>query len=59
MEPPNGYSMEDVRIQQLLQDAEDHLRQRDCRARYERAVAQLPDSRRGIRLKDKDDRLAS
>ena len=27
MEPPNGCSMEDVRIQQLLQDAEDHLRQ--------------------------------
>lgn len=51
--------MEDVLIQQLLQDAEDHLRQRDCRARYECAVAQLPDSRRGIRLKDNDDRLAS
>lgn len=40
--------MDDKRLQLLLQEAEDHLRQRDCRARYERAVTRLPDSRRGI-----------
>ena len=44
--------MEDARIAQLLQEAEDHLRQRDCRARYERAASQLPDSRRNIKLGD-------
>ena len=52
MDPPHGASMEDVRIAQLLQEAEEHLRQRNCRARYERAVSRLPDSRRNIKLGD-------
>ncbi|AII49212.1 hypothetical protein KR52_08655 [Synechococcus sp. KORDI-52] len=43
-----GNSMDDVRLQRLLQEAEDHLRSRSCRQRYERAVVRLPDSRRGI-----------
>ena len=43
-----GNSMDDVRLQMLLQEAEDHLRSRSCRQRYERAVVRLPDSRRGI-----------
>ena len=43
-----GNSMDDVRLQLLLQEAEDHLRSRSCRQRYERAVVRLPDSRRGI-----------
>ena len=30
--------MDDVRLQQLLQEAEEHLRARSCRQRYERAV---------------------
>ena len=38
--------MDDVRLQQLLQEAEEHLRARSCRQRYERAVVRLPDSRR-------------
>ena len=49
--------MDDVKLQQLLQEAEDHLRQRDCRQRYERAVTRLPDSRRGIWFGD-DNRTA-
>ena len=40
--------MSEARIAQLLQEAEEYLRQRNCRQRYERAVARLPDSRRGI-----------
>ena len=43
-----GNAMDDVRLQQLLQEAEEHLRARSCRQRYERAVVRLPDSRRGI-----------
>ena len=43
-----GNSMDDVRLLLLLQEAEDHLRSRSCRQRYERAVVRLPDSRRGI-----------
>jgi len=43
-----GKGMDDVRLQQLLQEAEEHLRARSCRQRYERAVVRLPDSRRGI-----------
>ena len=43
-----GNGMDEVRLQQLLQEAEDHLRARSCRQRYERAVVRLPDSRRGI-----------
>ena len=39
---------EDQRIDQLLRDAEQHMRQRNCRQRYERAIERLPDSRRGI-----------
>ena len=41
-------AMDDVRMQKLLQEAEEHLRARSCRQRYERAVVRLPDSRRGI-----------
>ena len=41
-------AMDDVRLQQLLREAEEHLRSRSCRQRYERAVVRLPDSRRGI-----------
>ena len=33
-----GNAMDDVRLQQLLQEAEEHLRARSCRQRYERAV---------------------
>ena len=40
--------MSEARIAQLLQEAEEHLRQRNCRQRYERAVERLPDSRRRI-----------
>jgi hypothetical protein len=40
--------MSEARIAQLLQEAEEYLRQRNCRQRYERAVERLPDSRRGI-----------
>ena len=47
-----GNAMDDVRLQQLLQEAEEHLRARSCRQRYERAVVRLPDSRRGIRFGD-------
>ena len=43
-----GNAMDDVRLQQLLQEAEEHLRALSCRQRYERAVIRLPDSRRGI-----------
>ena len=43
-----GNPMDDVRLQKLLQEAEEHLRARSCRQRYERAVVRLPDSRRGI-----------
>ena len=43
-----GNAMDDVRLQQLLQEAEDLLRSRSCRQRYERAAVRLPDSRRGI-----------
>ena len=43
-----GNAMDDVRLQQLLQEAGEHLRARSCRQRYERAVVRLPDSRRGI-----------
>ena len=41
--------LDDIKIAQLLQEAEDHLRQRTCRQRYEDAVFRLPDSRRNIR----------
>ena len=50
--------MSEARIAQLLQEAEEHLRQRNCRQRYERAVERLPDSRRGIWYGD-DKRAAS
>ena len=36
-----GNAMDDVRLQQLLQEAEEHLRARSCRQRYERAVVRL------------------
>ncbi len=52
-----GNAMDDVRLQQLLQEAEEHLRARSCRQRYERAVVRLPDSRRGIWFGD-DNRAA-
>jgi len=42
--------MTDQRIEQLLQEAENHLKKQSCRARYERSVIRLPDSRRNIRL---------
>jgi len=43
-----GNAMDDVRLQMLLKEAEEHLRARSCRQRYESAVIRLPDSRRGI-----------
>ena len=49
--------MTDQRIEQLLQEAENHLKKQSCRARYERSVIRLPDSRRNIWLKD-DERVA-
>ena len=49
--------MTDQRIEQLLQEAENHLKKQSCRARYERSVIRLPDSRRNIWLKD-DERAA-
>ena len=42
--------MDDNKLKLLLQDAEEHLRQRSCRARYEAAAVRLPDSRRNIRF---------
>ena len=48
MDGHQGNSMDHVRLELLLQEAEDHLRSRSCRKRYERAVVRLPDSRRGI-----------
>ena len=53
-----GNVMDDVRLQQLLQEAEEHLRARSCRQRYERAVVRLPDSRRGIWFGADDKRAA-
>lgn len=44
--------MDDKRLQLLLQDAEDHLRQMTCRQRYERATNRIPDARRNIRAGD-------
>ncbi len=49
--------MTDQRLAQLLQEAEDHLKKRSCRSRYESSVIRLPDSRRNIWLKD-DERIA-
>ena len=49
--------MSEKELEVLLQEAEEHLRQRDCRSRYERAVIRLPDSRRGYRFGD-DKRVA-
>ena len=46
--------LDDIKLAQLLQEAEDHLRQRTCRQRYEAAVFKLPDSRRNIRLGDQE-----
>ena len=57
----NGFAdhwqMSEKELEVLLQEAEEHLRQRDCRSRYERAVIRLPDSRRGYRFGD-DKRVA-
>jgi hypothetical protein len=47
-----NFWMSDQELEVLLQEAEEHLRQRDCRSRYERAVVRLPDSRRGYRFND-------
>ena len=49
--------MSEKELDALLQEAEEHLRQRDCRSRYEKAVARLPDSRSGYRFGD-DKRVA-
>ena len=42
--------MDDNKLKLLLQDAEEHLQRRSCRARYEAAIVRLPDSRRNIRF---------
>ena len=52
MELINMKSMSDKQLELLLQEAEKHLRQTDCRSRYERAVNRLPDSRRGFKFGD-------
>lgn len=52
MELLNMKSMSDKELELLLQEAEKHLRQTDCRSRYERAVNRLPDSRRGFKFGD-------
>ena len=49
--------MTDQRLEQLLQEAAEHLKRRSCRSRYESSVIRLPDSRRNIWLKD-DERAA-
>ena len=49
--------MPEQELEVLLQEAEEHLRQRDCRSRYERAEVRLPDSRGGYRFGD-DKRVA-
>ena len=46
--------MDDNKLKLLLQDAEEHLQRRSCRARYEAAVVRLPDSRRNIRFGETD-----
>ena len=52
MSRPLQVPMDDKRLQLLLQDAEDHLRQMTCRQRYERATNRIPDARRNIRAGD-------
>ena len=44
------FSLDDLKLKLLLQDAEDHMRRLSCRQRYEHATSRLPDSRRNIRL---------
>jgi hypothetical protein len=52
MELKNMKAMSDKDLELLLQEAQKHLRESDCRTRYERAVNRLPDSRRGFKFGD-------